>query len=195
MKCLATLPRSLALLGSMVAFSTLLLSTPDASAQLSTWAYPNTADEKNERLLTLSKQLRELDQTREIQLVARTEAEEALVKLVSDLQLAEAALRTSQAPLNEALERFRKAQEIALTDPMINVEEQRLEYVRIEDEFADDIRTNQEEVDYINQLIPEATERLAQARQGMDNILLQIETLWHRQETIKNIVFLRTVDD
>ena len=192
---LTTPSRTRALFGGVAILSALLLSVPKASAQLATWAYPNTPAERTERLQTIRQQLRILDQSRESQLVVRTEAEDVLVKLVDELQTTEADLVAIKAPLDRALEKYRQAQEVALVDTMIDLEAQRLAYVQIETEVVDDIRAIQEKVDYLNQLIAQATEKLTLARQGMNATLQQIENLWQRQENIVKIVFLRSMSD
>ena len=195
MKRLAATHRTYALIGCMGILSTLLLVSHPASAQLSSWSYPNTPKEQIERTESLNKQLQELDQARETFLVTRTEAEEVLARLIVELQEADAALKAKQAPLNQALDNYRRAQEIALTDPLIDVEGSRMEFVYVQEESYEDIRILQEKVGLIQQKIPQAAERLNIARQEMNGILLQIENLWSRQEAIGKIVFLQTVKD
>lgn len=195
MKCLTASPCKRALFGGVAAFSMLLLSTPNAFAELGTWAYPNTSTEKAERIQKLSEQLEELDRNRGTQLITRNDTEETLTELLGQLRAAEEALRVQQAPLHGALKKYRQAQEIALSDPMMDIETQRLEYIRIETETADSIKTHQEEVDQINQLVSHATEKLSNARINMDATLHQIENLWRHRENISKIVFLHLSDN
>lgn len=195
MKRLAISPCKLALFGSIAAFSILLLPASNAIAELGTWTYPNTLAEKAKRIDGLNQQLEDLDKLREEQLIARTEAEETLVELLGQLQAAEGALKTQKAPLQQALEKYRQAQEIALSDPMIDVEPQRLEYVRIENETAATIKSHLDEIDQINQLISQTTESFSNTRNGINVTLHQIDNLWQHRNNIDKIVFLRTVAD
>lgn len=184
-----------ALVGGIVACSLWLLPAPQASAELGTWAYPTTLSEKADRLKTLTKQLTELDAVREEQLAIKTHAEESLVALLGRLQAAEGALKTKQAPLHAAMEKYRQAQEIARVDPMIDTERQRLEYIRIENETARSIKADKQEINQLNQLISQTTAKLSDARAQTTAILRQIDTLWKHREIIKKIVFLPSVDD
>lgn len=195
MKRLLTSPYTPMLLIGIVVSSTLLFPVSSAFARLSIWAYPETPQEQRERSQDLGEQLGALDETREKLLVTRTEIEERLVALLDRLQLAEIALRAQRAPLDRALEKYRQAQEIALSDYMIDPEIQRQEYVLLKNETAASIKAHQERVDQINLQVAQTTERLSSVRLDMNTILHQIDNLWIRQDTINRIVFLQSVND
>ena len=195
MKRLAASHRTYTHAGCLVLLSSLLLVSHPASAQLSSWGYPKSLKEQTERMESLGQQLQDLDNDRETLLVSRTEAEENLAKLVFELQEANAILKAKQAPVNRALENYRRAQEIALTDPLIDVDGPQMEFVLVQEESYEDIRIHQEKVDLIQQQVSQATERFNMARLEMNNVLLQIENLWARQESVGKVVFLHTVND
>lgn len=195
MKRLATLPSTLTLFGTLALFTMMLLPTTEAMAELGTWAYPFEAKEKTKRIKELSVQLDELDHIREEQLTSRSKSEETLITLLSQLQAAEEALKIQQAPLHFAMEKYRQAQQIALTDPMIDVDIQRLEFIQVQAETAQTIQVHQDEVDQLNLLVARATEDFSNARANMDATLRQIDNLWLHRSTIERIVFVRSVDD
>lgn len=181
---------SVALLASVLS----LLPLGDAQARLANW-YPETQAEQTEQIQLLSEQLLELDLRREAQLVERTKAEETLADLLDQLQAAEAELRAHQQPLKEMTERYRRAQSIAVVDPMMDAESQRQEYMRIRRETESNVRDRQARVNWLNQQIKAASQNLADARQRMTVTLSLIDRLWKHREIVNKLVFVRVVSD
>ncbi|MEO5341115.1 MAG: hypothetical protein H7837_11480 [Magnetococcus sp. MYC-9] len=183
-----------ALLGALVACATAWWPVSPAHARLANW-YPETPAEQAEQTETLNNQLQELDQLRETQLLERTHAEETLADLLDQLQVVESELRSLQRPFQEVTEKYRRAQTIAIVDPMMDVEGQRQEYLRLKREAEAGIHARQERVQWLNQQIQKATQNLTDARQRMNITLSQIDRLWKHREIINKLVFLRVVND
>lgn len=194
MKFLVASPSARTLSAALLASVIGLMPLGDAQARLANW-YPETPAEQAEQTQLLNEQLLELDLRREAQLVDRTKAEETLADLLDQLQVAEAELRAHQKPLKEMTERYRRAQSIAVVDPMMDAEGQRQEYLRLKRETESNIRDRQERVNWLNQQIKAATQNLADARQKMTVTLSLIDRLWKHREIINKLVFVRVVSD
>lgn len=177
-----------------VAFSLLLPNS--AQAQLmSTWTYPESSQERIDRIQILDKQLKEHDQAHEDQLAMISQAEEVLANLISQIKATSSALYHQRQPLLQAMEKYRQAQALSLSDPMVSTEPQRLTYIQVKQETSANIKTQQEKLSQLQQQIPLAKEKLTSARIKLNTLLSQLDSLYKHRDAVSDIVFVRSVKD
>ena len=191
----AGFPGRFMVLGAMVAGVVSVSLPPSEALGVGSWAYPDTADERVERIKKLDEQLDEKNRVYEERHAAHSDASEALAQLESRIRVAEENLAIRRTPVREATEKYRMAQEISLVDPQISTEPQRLALVQAREEYAGVIQEFQAAVDKLREGLPPARERVSSSRVKLNDVLKQIDDLVKHRESVSDVVFVRSVAD
>ncbi len=160
-----------------------------------TWAYPDSAAERTERIKRLDTELQEKNTLYESNYEEYVKHSEALAKLESDIRTAEQKRDIHNRPAAEALAKYRQAQAVSLVDPKISTEPQRLALVQAREAVAEAVKAQQAVIDGLKIQLPQAREKINSAHARLNAILRQIDDLVKHREAVSEMMFVRSVAD
>lgn len=159
------------------------------------WKYPENSAERLQLIKEMEYQLTMLSEDHKTRMGDMGTAKKELENLHASIQAAEAALVVDQRPVTVAMEKYRKAQELSLVDPMITTEPQRMKLIKVKEELSQIIVQRQGEIDLRKGLLPQAQAKMEDTRRNLNAVLQQIETTIRHRDEVSELVFLKNVKD
>ncbi|MBF0109669.1 MAG: hypothetical protein HQL76_10880 [Magnetococcales bacterium] len=157
------------------------------------WTYPENGSDRMQRIQELNGALEGLSAAHVQQQMAIGQGQKALADTEAELAAARKALVSEERPVTEALNQYRKAQELSLVDPLISTEQQRLAVVKAKEAHAATINKRKGQIETLEGRIPLIRTDMERGRQQLNVILQQIDAVIKQRDEVAEHVFLKNV--
>ncbi|MBF0414565.1 MAG: hypothetical protein HQL77_14610 [Magnetococcales bacterium] len=157
------------------------------------WTYPENSASRMQNIQALNGALANLSNAHMQQQQRMQMAQKALVDLEAELAAAQKTLLVEERPVAEAINKYRKAQEASLIDPMISTETQRLEVVKVKEANESVVSKRKAQIEMLTNKVPQVRGEIANAQQEITAILQQIDGIIKQRDEVSEQVFLKSV--
>ena len=177
---------------ALAATAWLMIPLPDALGT-GYWTYPDHSAARLQRIQELNGSLESLSAAHVQQQVSIQQMQKGLLDLEAEIIAAQKALIVEERPVVEVVNKYRKAQELSLIDPMVTTEPQRLDLVKAKEANDAIINKRKGQIEILLGKVPQIRADIENAHQQLNSILQQIDGVIKQRDEVSEQVFLKTV--
>lgn len=176
----------------LAAATWIVMPHPDAFGT-GAWTYPENSASRMQNIQALNGALANLSNAHMQELQRVQVGQKTLADVEAELAAAQKALLAEERPVNEAINKYRKAQEASLIDPMISTEAQRMEVVKAKEASEPVISKRKGQIETLANKLPQVRGEIANAQLQINAILQQIDGVIKQRDEVSEQVFLKSV--
>ncbi|MBF0126869.1 MAG: hypothetical protein HQM02_06620 [Magnetococcales bacterium] len=160
-----------------------------------TWTFPESAGTRTNKVTELTARITETENAYDAENAQFQRLNREYNRLKAEMSQAEKAMQVSMEPQNQALENYKKAQELARSNPQISIEPQRLAYLKAVEKTAAVTAAAGRNMTASSSRLAPLEAKLTASQVRLNDIMNQLDALQQHRNAVSEVVFLRTVKD
>ncbi|MBF0421805.1 MAG: hypothetical protein HQL73_02310 [Magnetococcales bacterium] len=177
----------------VLAAATWIVAPPSEAFGTGAWTYPENSSARMRNIQELSGLLNKLSVAHIQQQQRMQTAQKTLAGLEAQLAAAQRSLMVEEGSAAELMNKYRKAQELSLIDPMLSTETQRRAVVKAKKAHEARNSKNRKKIETLSGKILQVRTEIESASQAVNSILQQIDRAVRERDEVSEMVFLKTV--